>query len=181
MKIVCVSGSLRAQSSNAAILRAAAKVAPPGVELVLHEGIGALPYFNPDLDAEGAIAPPPVAAFRAQLAAADAVILCTPEYAHGVPGALKNALDWLVSTVELIGKPVAVVSVSPSGGEHAQSQLMHTLATMSWTVVEPACLRIALGRAQLDANGELADATVIEQLRVALAALATSTDQRGDQ
>ena len=179
MKIIGVSGSLRAQSSNAAILRAAARVAPPGVELVLHEGIGALPHFNPDLDAEGAIAPPPVAAFRAELAAADAVLLCTPEYAHGVPGVLKNALDWLVSTIELIGKPVAVISVSPSGGEHAQSQLMHTLATMSWNVVEPACLRIALGRAQLDPSGELADPVLIERLRGALAAFATSCDHHG--
>ena len=179
MKILGVSGSLRAQSSNAAILRAAAKVAPAGVELILYERIGALPHFNPDLDAEGAVAPPAVADFRAHLAAADAVLLCTPEYAHGVPGALKNALDWLVSTIELIGKPVAVISVSPSGGEHAQTQLLHTLATMSWNVVAPASLRIALGRAQLDASGELADAAVIERLRAAMAALAAPGQQQG--
>jgi NAD(P)H-dependent FMN reductase len=172
VKIVGVSGSLREKSSNAAILRAAQRVAPAGVELELLEAIGTLPHFNPELDAEGEVAPQPVADFRARLAAAHAVVFCSPEYAHGVPGALKNALDWLVSTVELIGKPVAVISVSPSGGEYAQTQLMHTLATMSWTVVEPACLRIALGRAQLDEHGELADPAVIDQLRKSIATLA---------
>jgi NAD(P)H-dependent FMN reductase len=174
MRILGVSGSLRAQSSNAAILRAVVAVAPAGAEVILYEGIGALPHFNPDLDAEGTVGPAPVADFRARLAAADAILICSPEYAHGVPGSLKNALDWLVSTVELIGKPVAVISVAPSGGEHAQAQLMHTLATMSWRVVGEACLRISLGRAQLDARGELADQSVVARLRECLAALAAA-------
>jgi NAD(P)H-dependent FMN reductase len=103
MKIVAISGSLRAHSSNAALLGAAAVVAPPGVELDVYEGLSSLPLFNPDFDEEGMTPPPPVAELRARLADADGVMLCSPEYAHGMPGALKNALDWLVSVGALLG------------------------------------------------------------------------------
>jgi NAD(P)H-dependent FMN reductase len=178
MQIVAVSGSLRARSSNAAVIRAAAAVAPPGVTITLDESIGGLPYFNPDLDGEGAVPPPPVAAFRQRLATADAVLVCSPEYAHGVPGALKNALDWLVSDVALIGKHVAVITVSSSGGAHAHAQLAHTLATMSWIVVEPACLRLQLGRAQLDAEARVVDPAVVDQLRASVAALVSAARSR---
>jgi NAD(P)H-dependent FMN reductase len=171
LKILGVSGSLRANSSNAAILRAVVAVAPAGAAVELYEGVGDLPHFNPDLDREGATPPPPIADLRERLAAADAVVICSPEYAHGVPGALKNALDWLVSVVELIGKPVAVISVAPSGGEHAQAQLVQTLGVMSWRVVGAACARIALGRAQLDLRGDVADPAVLARLRESVAAL----------
>ncbi|MDB4968645.1 MAG: NAD(P)H-dependent oxidoreductase [Myxococcales bacterium] len=173
MRIVAISGSLRAQSSNAAILRAARRAPVAGLEWTLYEAVGRLPHFNPDLDVEGATPPREVAELRAQLAAADAVLLCSPEYAHGVPGSLKNALDWLVSVGELVGKPIAVITASPTGGEHAQMQLVHTLQTMSWRVVDEACLQLSLGRAQLDARGEVADAAVIRSLHDAVAALAT--------
>jgi NAD(P)H-dependent FMN reductase len=174
MRILGVSGSLRRGSVNASILRAAAKVAPSGVDLVAYERLGELPHFNPDLDGEDAVAPGAVAEFRAQLNDAAAILLCSPEYAHGAPGVLKNALDWLVSVVPLIGKPVAVIVASPSGGEHAQSQLVHTLMVMSWRVIEPANLRFALGRAQLDAHGELVDENVLAELRRAIAALSAA-------
>jgi NAD(P)H-dependent FMN reductase len=174
MRILAISGSLRARSTNAAILRAAAAAAPAGVELVIYEGLGALPHFNPDLDQEGAIPPPAVADVRARLAGADAVLLCSPEYAHGAPGVLKNLLDWLVSVVELIGKPVAVIGASPSGGEFARAQLAHTLATMCWNVIEAANLRLALGRAQLDAAGDVADPAALAQIAASVAALAAA-------
>src|SRR5262245_21657419 len=102
MKILAISGSLRAHSSNAAILRAMAALAPPDVDIELYEELGRLPHFNPDLDQEGAVAPRPVADFRRRLAAADGVVICSPEYAHGTPGSLKNGLDWLVSVIELV-------------------------------------------------------------------------------
>lgn len=173
MKIVGIVGSVRARSSNAAVLRAAGRVAP-SVALARYEAIGALPWFNPELDGDEATAPPAVAALRATLAAADAVIVCSPEYAHGVPGALKNALDWLVSTAALVGKPVAVWTVSPSGGAHAQAQLGETLRTMSWRLVDEAGLRLALGRAAYDADGELDDAATLDVVRAAVAALAAA-------
>jgi NAD(P)H-dependent FMN reductase len=92
MRILAISGSLRAASSNTAVLQAAIELAPPDVEIVRCDGLSELPHFNPDLD--DANAPAPVANWRAQLKAADGVLISSPEYAHGVPGSLKNALDW---------------------------------------------------------------------------------------
>ena len=93
MRILAISGSLRNGSSNTNLLLAAAQLVPAGVEMTLYTGLGDLPPFNPDVESAGT----PIAAvddFRAQFAAADAVAICSPEYAHGVPGVLKNALDW---------------------------------------------------------------------------------------
>ena len=130
-----------------------------------------MPPFNPDLDEEGMAAPPPVASLRARWAAADAVLLCSPEYAHGMPGALKNALDWLVSDGELAGKPVGVVNASPSGGDHAQAQLVEVLTTMSMRVIPAACLRIVFGRSAVDESGRPRDPAVAAQLHGVVAAL----------
>ena len=99
LRIIAISGSLRAVSSNTALLRAASGLAPQEVEVTLYENLAELPHFNPDL--EGA-EPRSVTDFRSLLHSSDAVLISSPEYAHGVPGALKNALDWLVSSGELV-------------------------------------------------------------------------------
>lgn len=138
MKVVGISGSLRAGSSNAALLRAAAEIAPPGMEIEVWEGLGGLPHFNPDFD--GHDPPQPVRAFRELLASAGGVIICSPEYAHGVPGSLKNALDWLVSDGILVGKPVVIITAAPSRGEYAHASLVETLTTMNWSVLKDASL-----------------------------------------
>ena len=92
--LLAVSGSLRAASANTALLRAAERLAPEGVELVLYGGLATLPHFNPDLDdLDAGTAPPPVMDLRSRLDASDGVLISSPEYAHGVPGALKNAID----------------------------------------------------------------------------------------
>jgi NAD(P)H-dependent FMN reductase len=137
--IVAISGSLREGSSNAALLRAAASVAPVGVQFIFYEGMNDLPHFNPDLDAVGSTPPEPVRRLRELLIAADAILISSPEYAHGVPGSFKNLLDWLVSTGELVGKPVAVLNAAPVGGEYAQNAILETLRTMNWRVVDAAC------------------------------------------
>jgi NAD(P)H-dependent FMN reductase len=112
------------------------------MELVLYEGLRELPHFDPDLDREHDEAPPQVAALRAQISAADGVIISSPEYAHGVPGSLKNALDWLVSYPDFAGKPVLLWNASAAGGEHAQASLLETLRTMSARVlVEDSLMR----------------------------------------
>src|SRR5947207_15822100 len=110
--ILGISGSLRARSSNTELLRAAALLVPAPARVMLFEDLGGLPHFNPDLDGEGAVLPAPVVAFRRQVAAADALIISSPEYAHGVPGALKNALDWLVSGPEMPTKPIGLLTAS---------------------------------------------------------------------
>src|ERR1019366_8116497 len=135
MKIIAICGSLRAQSSNRALLRAAVKLAPEGMEITIYEGLAGLPHFNPDDDEEGSTPPPPVAELRSLLAAADGILISSPEYAHGVPGSLKNALDWLVSDGALVEKPIALISASPIGGQFAQASLVETLTTMNWRVV----------------------------------------------
>ena len=170
MNIIAISGSLRAGSSNAALLRAAAKVAPEGVSVTLYEGLGELPHFNPDLDAEGAEPPPSVRALRELLIAADAVLISSPEYAHGVPGAFKNMLDWLVSVGELVDKPVALLNASPAGGEFAQNQILETLWTMNWRVVDEACRVKPFVRRKI--AGEVTDEETLETLRESVRALA---------
>jgi chromate reductase len=137
--IVAICGSLREGSSNAALLRAAASVAPDGVRFVPYESLGELPHFSPDLDADGSTPPEPVQRLRELLIGADAILISSPEYAHGVPGSFKNMLDWLVSTGELVGKPVAVLNAAPVGGGYAQNAILETLQTMNWRVVDEAC------------------------------------------
>jgi len=142
MIIAAISGSLRARSSNTGILRALAALAPPGVRVEMFAGLADLPHFNPDLDYEGAVPAAPVAALRAAVLAADAVVICSPEYAHGVPGALKNALDWLVSGPEIVHKPVGVLNASQYSS-HAHAQLLETLRTMSTVIVPGASITVA--------------------------------------
>src|SRR3546814_9693304 len=102
MRLLALSCSLRAASTNTALLRAAAAAAPAGMTVEIYDGLGRLPVFNPD-DDEGP-GPAPVAAFRRRLALADALLVACPEYAHGVPGGLKNALDWVVASGETVGR-----------------------------------------------------------------------------
>lgn len=173
MNLLTISGSLRAASSNSRLLRAAARLAPPGIELVPFEGIGTLPFFSPDLDVE----PPPaaVAALRAAVRAARGVIISSPEYAHGVPGVMKNALDWLVSGSEIPGLPVALFNASPRS-VHAQAQLAETLRTMSAVVVEDACIAVPLAGRPLDEDGIVADAEIASLVRGAIASLAARAE-----
>lgn len=165
VKIVAISGSLRARSSNAALLRAAARFAP----VVMYEGLGALPPFNPDLDEEGVAPPAEVAELRRLLVEADAVLISSPEYAHGVPGVLKNMLDWLVSVGALAGKRVALLNASPAGGTYAQASLLETLRTMNWNVVLEASRMEPFVTHRI--VGDLTEEQALTQLRAALAAL----------
>jgi NAD(P)H-dependent FMN reductase len=165
MKILAVSGSLRAASSNSVLLRAVAASAPPDIAVSIFEGIGHLPHFNPDLDPPDDPAPhPAVAEWRRQLREADAVIISTPEYAHGVPGVLKNALDWIVGSGELVGKPVALFPTSATRGEFARASLVETLTVMSARVI-PVGPTPANDPAVLDAALQAFAAAVVPQLR----------------
>jgi NAD(P)H-dependent FMN reductase len=164
MKLLALSGSLRATSSNAAIVRAVAR-------LVTVDGfdVASLPHFSPDLDVEPP--PAPVAALRAGVGEHDALVIATPEYAHGMPGALKNALDWLVSATEPIDKPVLLISASPSGAAHAHAQLLEVLRTMRMRVVDGGAH--VFSRAKLDAAGEVADVALLAAIRTGIDRLAT--------
>ncbi|MDB6110513.1 MAG: NADPH-dependent reductase [Pedosphaera sp.] len=153
MQIVTLCGSLRARSLNRAVLRAYARLAPPELAFVHCEQIGALPHFNPDLDGE--TPPPEVSVFRGFLAKADALVLSTPEYAHGLPGSFNNALDWLVSDPGFVGKPVVILHAE-RGSTWALDSLREVLKTMSAKILEPASVLLPFGTIQLDEEAILA-------------------------
>jgi chromate reductase len=114
MKVLAISGSLQAQSSNLALLRRAIERAPAGLEIVLDDHLRRLPPFDPDHEGEGA--PPEVRSWRAALAGADALLIASPEYGHSLPGSLKNAIDWVIGSGELNRKLVAVTASAPGAG-----------------------------------------------------------------
>ncbi len=173
MRILALSGSLRAGSLNTALLQAAALVAPAGMHVTLYEALGDLPHFNPDL--EGEALPPVAADLRARIGRAEGVLISCPEYAHGLPGGLKNALDWLVPSVEFPGKPVALLGVSASA-RHAQAQLTEILTTMAARLVAEASITIPLLDRSIDAAAIAADPVLADPLRAALRAFEREID-----
>jgi chromate reductase len=139
MKILALCGSLRSVSMNAALLRAAARLAPPDVAIGLF-GLGELPLFNPELEAR---MPAAVTRMHRAIESCDALLIASPEYAHGVSGVLKNALDWLVSFEGFVDKPVAIFNASPRS-VHAAASLREILVTMSAKLLTDACLDLPL-------------------------------------
>jgi chromate reductase len=177
LNILAISGSLRARSSNTEALRAAAMLAPPAVSVKIFDGLGALPHFNPDHDVEGAFPAPSVADFRRQIGAADALLICSPEYAHGVPGCLKNALDWLVSAPEMVCKPIGLLNISPRS-THGYASLAETLRTMSTVIVPGATVDLALAGTGLDATGIAAVPSFAKTLRASIESLVEAVERR---
>lgn len=168
LQIFAISGSLRAKSSNTAVLQAASILAPAETEIILYSGLANLPHFNPDLDCEPL--PDAVISLRQQIKSSDAIIISSPEYAHGVPGSLKNALDWLVSSTEFPGKPVTLINTNPRA-TIALSSLTEILLTMSAQIVEPANLTLDFAGKNLDAAGIIADKKLAKSLNRAIALL----------
>jgi chromate reductase, NAD(P)H dehydrogenase (quinone) len=170
-KVLTVSGSLRGNSSNGVLLRAAELVAPAGVSVTHYTALAAIPAFSPDLDEEGAVPPAPVAHWRTALAQADAVLISSPEYAHGIPGALKNALDWVVGSGELVNKPVGVLSAS-SASAFVHPQLVEVLTTMNAMMVPEAITLLDIPRRGADPAQLAADPSLAFALRGVLSGLA---------
>jgi chromate reductase, NAD(P)H dehydrogenase (quinone) len=182
-RILLISGSLRSRSTNTAALVTAREVAPDGIQTVLYVGLAGLPHFNPDDDPDGGPVDSSVAELRSQIAIADAVLFCTPEYAGALPGSFKNLLDWTVGGGETYGKPVAWVNVSgpasPTGGAGAHDSLRAVLGYTGAEIVEPACVRIPVSRGAIGADGSIADPEIRERLARVLATLAAHLDSRG--
>jgi NAD(P)H-dependent FMN reductase len=145
MKIFAFCGSLQAASSNRRILEVAHAAAPAGVQVDIYGSLAEVPAFNPDLDTEPG--PPVVADLRAQVAAAGGVLIATPEYAYGMPGSLKNALDWLVSSGDLYGKGAAILCGSPrsNGGTNAREMLERTLHAQGARVLHSSTVQVVRG------------------------------------
>jgi len=162
IRILGISGSLRAASSNTRLLQACAELAPQGVTVELYDALAALPHFNADLDTE--TPPSEVVALRAQVGAADALVVCSPEYARGVPGSLKNALDWLVGSTHIVEKPVVLLSGSPRAS-YSQQSLALTLRTISANLLtDTPYLAPVLGKV-IEVRDIVADAALAGVLR----------------
>ena len=173
LTILAISGSLRKASINTSLLRAVVRLAPADIKVALYRGLGELPLFNPDIESPE---PAPVADLRQQIVAADAVLIASPEYAHGVTGVMKNALDWMVGNESFVYKPVALLNASPRAS-HAHAALRETLVTMSARILEPACITLPLLGAGIDEDGivdhpqiRLQILTVLDAINAACAA-----------
>ena len=166
MRVLGISGSLRVESYNTQLLRAAAEVLPEGVELELYDGLRELPHYDQDVEDEGA--PAPVRDLRASIAGADALLIAAPEYNGSLTGVLKTAIDWASrprGEASLANKPVAVVGASTGafGGVWAQADLRKVLGLAGARVVEG---EVAIGHAQerFDTQGRLVDVEHRSQL-----------------
>ena len=180
MRVLLISGSLRERSTNTAALRTIQAVSPAGIEASLYGGMGGLPHFNPDDDREGEAVHPEVTRLRAQTHRADAVIICTPEYAGALPGALKNLLEWTVGDAGTYRKPVAWINVSgpaaPTGGADAHESLRKVLGYVHARIIESACLRLPLTRDAVGADGQLTARDQRAQLATMLTTLRAEID-----
>jgi chromate reductase len=163
LKIVAISGSLKSTSSNTNILKALSKYRKEEIEFILFEDLGELPHFNPEKE-EGTSS---VVSFRKLLKDADGVVISTPEYAFGIPGALKNALDWTVSSGELNEKPVIAISASPmyEGGNRALASLLLTLNALGTKMTEKSSMSIGNVYKKIDASGKVIDEQTITDLK----------------
>ena len=170
MRVLAISGSLRKGSTNTAALEALARLAPDGVKVLVYRDLAKLPLFNPDDDVEDAPKPEPVETLRKLVGASDAVVIAAPEYAHGVPGALKNLLDWLVASDTFVGKTVALINASPRAF-HAQTALREILATMAARSMPEAFTSLPLTGKTVTADDILADPASARRLKEMLATL----------
>jgi NAD(P)H-dependent FMN reductase len=173
VNVLALCGSLRAASMNAALLRATARLAPDGISVEIFSGLAELPLFNPDLEAD---MPASARRLHAAISACDALLIASPEYAHGVTAVIKNALDWLVSFPPFVDKPVAIFNASPRS-VHADASLRETLTTMSARLVPDACLALPLRSTGITEQGIL-DSEHAASIRRALTLLVSGASLR---
>jgi chromate reductase len=167
LKILAIPGSLRAKSAHTAILKHL-KTTTTEHDILICDGIENIPNFNPEKDTDSP--PATVQYLRDQLAAADGVLICTPEYAYGIPGALKNALDWTVSSGSFIDKPVAVITASGLG-EHAHASLLLVLTALNAKIAEDGTILISWIRNKMNAENEITDVQTEQDVQNVLKAL----------
>jgi chromate reductase, NAD(P)H dehydrogenase (quinone) len=172
-KIIGISGSLRANSSASAVLNIVAGMAPAGINFEIYKGLEAIPAFNDSNEI-----PAPVADFIKLISEADGVFFCIPEYAFGVPGALKNALDWTVSTTAFSDKPVALITAA-SSGEKAHDAFLLTLKAIGTKIAEDATLLLSFIRTKLNEKNEVKDLTTLNSIKRVMGALVTSIEAAG--
>lgn len=170
MKILAISGSLRAKSYNSAIIRALKTI---DTNIDIYKDLDKLPFFNADIDnhtLEEDNSPILVQELRKNIARVDAIVISTPEYAFEIPGVLKNALDWLVSSGEIVNKPVAVISASTSGmgGDKANIVLMNLVKVLTGDISKQLTLTVSRVNKKIDDEGKIIDKVLIDELKTLL-------------
>ncbi len=173
-----ISGSLRAGSTNTALLHTAQTVVPEGAIALMYQGVGRLPHFNPDDD----VVPhhPAVADLRMRIADAGALLFSTPEYAGALPGSFKNLLDWTVGGGETYGMPVAWINASgsPTEAADAHRSLRTVLGYTGSAIVEEACAHIPVARTAVGPDGLIADRVIRQQIADVLTTLVSYVGKR---
>jgi NAD(P)H-dependent FMN reductase len=166
--LLAISGSLKRRSVNGAALRAAAAAgARDGVSVTIPGSVRELPHFDPDLEPDP---PEAVLRFRAACEAADGFLFCVPEYAFGIPGSFKNALDWTVCSTALYRKPVSVLSVAPAGRGTRVRHALDLVLTALGTEIVHRSVPVASG--DRDEDGEIVNSRTLNELRYVVAELA---------
>lgn len=168
LKILAISGSTRKVSSNLHLIHAIENMSREQFDIQIFEGLTGLPHFNPDIDNEGTV-PAEVMAFRQLLNEADGVLICTPEYAIGVPGTLKNAVDWTVSAMNFSQKPVALITASLSGAKGHQS-LLGTLQIIEARLTEHTHMFISGIKAKVNDQAVITDEATRQRIQQLIAA-----------
>jgi chromate reductase len=172
-KVIAISGSVRRNSANLRLIRAIDELAKEKFETTVFEGLTELPHFNPDLDTDHP--PEAVNDFRKLLKSSDGILICTPEYAMGVPGTLKNALDWTVSSGEFSGKPVALITASTSG-LNAHESLLDTLQIIDARINKEAQYLISFIQVKLNSENKITDEQTMSDLQKLIGAFAEEMD-----
>ncbi len=178
IKILAISGSTKKNSSNESILKFISSFYQDQLEVEIYDGIDRLPHFNPDLDNKGV--PKAVLAFREKIVSADGVIICTPEYVFSLPGSLKNAIEWNVSTTNFSNKPVAII-VAAASGEKAFEALELVMTTIESRIAEHSKLLIKVVKAKVDVNGRINDADTEDNIKKLVASLIQSIKEENPQ
>jgi NAD(P)H-dependent FMN reductase len=164
LQLLAISGSLRESSSNTNLLKAVSLIAADSIKVSLFKELGNLPHFNPDLQENE---PPIVLSFRDEVSRADGLIICSPEYAHGVPGVMKNALDWLVGSQDFMNKPVMLLSTS-SRSIYARASLIETLSVMTARISFESSITVELWGKNSDVSAIMENTSVTDAIKKAL-------------
>ncbi|MBS1793043.1 MAG: NAD(P)H-dependent oxidoreductase [Acidobacteria bacterium] len=172
--VLALAGSLRARSTNLAIIEAIAETFAGRMKVTVYDGLARLPHFNPDLE-QAAEPPAEVAALRRAIRAADGVLVCTPEYVFSIPAALKNALEWTVGTSDFAGRPTALITASALG-EKTHESLFLVLKTIEARISEDTALLISGARAKMP-EGRFTDAATAAAVNSVIEAFLRAMDE----
>jgi len=165
-KVLAISGSTRQNSINHSLIKAITDLSAASLETTIYDGIANLPQFNPDNDGDSVAKV--VSDFRQLLNNADGIIICTPEYAHGVPGTLKNAIDWTISSSSFPHKPTMLITAS-TGGNYGHKALMETLKAIEAKNIDNLQMVIPFVKTKISMDNKITDDNTLANVKTLIA------------